>query len=212
MGTGKTTSKVPRVVTMPTGIAAFGPYVTTPEQFHSRLRNPALWLQECQSLLRAGRVLLKQVAQDASTTPGVIRASVHQPCAMLGAMAVENALKAVIAQGLYVGAAPHPTGQGIPRPLKQHKLEKLAATAGVAPATDDERMLLTSGEDIITHVGRYPTAMTANSTKTFWSIEPAGIIAAAEGLCLSAVGMVTIIKKPDGEAFGLDDFRMSIEP
>jgi hypothetical protein len=132
------------------------------------------WLHSGASLLRSALALQRQDMADTSDmlapTPGRPRAIVSEPAYMLAAMAVECALKAVIAAKQRVtigGKLSH----------KRHNLEELARAAGMAANDDSEKDALREGEGFITS-GRYHVGVDAAKTRTAAFINQANLIEA----------------------------------
>ena len=124
------------------------------------IREPRNWLLKGAASLRAARVLRRQIG--AANDP--YSADLANVMVMLAAIAVENALKAIIVSGAAgVGA---PTG-AFPTAIKGHDLAKLAATATATdpvkvnvPSDADEKDAIEHGSFYTKTGGRYHSSLT----------------------------------------------------
>jgi hypothetical protein len=108
--------------------------------------------------------------------------------AFLGALAVENALKALIlARIAHLRAGSETPLTKLPKGITGHDLGDLARKAGLVTCDAGELQILEAGEHIIAGCGRYPTMTKAEETPSRISMNPQGAFDACERLCLRCV-------------------------
>jgi hypothetical protein len=142
-------------------------------------RKGMLWLMYGASLLRASHVLKKQDAEDALRRGPGSPVAVTFQAIMLAAMAVENALKAVLSEmGKITVRRTNKSAAKLEFPCGGHNLKDLATHAGVAVAPGDkhEEDALEHGEIFIATVGRYPLAIEAEKQVTGGGMRPPQLV------------------------------------
>lgn len=112
--------------------------------------------------------------------PGSRDDVVHQ-AVFLAALAVENGLKAVIAEGLPL-VLPAPPSGVLPAELRGHDLVDLSQRASVAASDDQEGEALKRGENYIEWLGRYPSTIAHDEHHTRAAIDVGAMFSAYERL------------------------------
>lgn len=165
--------------------------------FDRDVRSGDNWVRTGASLLRAARAVMRQVqldfiqhmSPDFNVQPGSRDGVVHQAI-FLAALAVENGLKAVIAEGL-PAARPSPPSGKLPNELGRngHDLVDLASPkrADVVPADDHEREALKRGQNYIEWLGRYPSSPAHDEQHTRAAVDVGAMFSAYERLFFRCV-------------------------
>jgi hypothetical protein len=159
------------------------------ETFDRDVRSGDNWVREGASLLRAARAVMRQVYLDYlqrmedpgdERRPGS-RSDIVNQAIFLAALAVENGLKAVIAEGM-PGALPIPPSGALPNELRGHDLVDLASTgrAGMAPVDEHEKEALKRGQSYIEWLGRYPATAAHDEHHTRAAVNVNAIFSAYE--------------------------------
>lgn len=169
----------------------------TPQKLFKAAQSPTMWLSLAHGLAQAGEAILREQESAARAYEDAVKAAGerlertgekrteieaeapnYRSAHLLYAFALENALK-----GLVVAKDPSLTTRLKLAPvLKSHRLNELAARAGIATSAEEESTL-TSLTHIAEWAGRYPVALDMNQQGAFayWGELPA-FHAVARGL------------------------------
>jgi hypothetical protein len=175
----------------PGDAANFSDEHVEPALFDRDVRSGDNWVRKGASLLRAARAVMRQAELDyvqridavqRDSRPGSRDDVVHQAI-FLAALAVENGLKAVIAEGLPTVLPTPPSGK-LPKELQGHDLVDLAspARAAVAVTNEHEREALKRGENYIEWLGRYPSTIAHDEHHTRAAVDVGAMFSAYERL------------------------------
>jgi hypothetical protein len=195
-------TKLPKTGSLDTAMADVEPGMAAnfsdehiePAVFDQDVRSGDNWVRKGSSLLRAARAVMRQVYLDyiqrmdalQDSRPGVRDEVVHQAI-FLAALAVENGLKAVIAEEMQVVP---PTRPGVlPEELRGHDLLDLASAqrADMAPVDEHEREALKRGQNYIEWLGRYPSTAAHDEHHTRAAVDVNAMFAAYERLFFRCV-------------------------
>jgi hypothetical protein len=130
---------------------------TPPPTFQFLAGKGMLWLMYGAGLLRSAHVLAKQDAKDEPRRRRAVFPGVALQVAMLAAMALEDAIKAVLAEKSQI------TIKNDALEFKGHDVKKLASDAGIkaTPGDKAEKYALENASLFIATIGRYPLAKSA---------------------------------------------------
>jgi hypothetical protein len=183
----------------------FGTEHISAAEFDAYITRPTPWLESGAALLRAAKALRRQYRIDAAHEQRVAETAkeffkkqskpepifvdgpryrtINAQVAFLGCLAVENALKALIAARTLAAHGNPSTGK-LPKVLKSHDLQDLASAANAKlPAQDDhEREVLEEGDRVIEYIGRYPSPLEASEFPVGFACEPNRVLDACERL------------------------------
>jgi hypothetical protein len=199
----------------------FGPEHIPAQFFEMTNEQPSTWLDSGSGLLRASRAVARQSAIDNGAlkawfampdaerdpTPPV-RAHVEMQAAFLGALSVENGLKALIAANLMAAGPSSATpANKLWVDFLGHDLVDLAGRALFVTGDSAENEALAAGQYIIEGFGRYATLVKADRTPTTYSMKPGALFDAYDRLFFQCVTWVARVLHPRvGHGKTVDDF------
>jgi hypothetical protein len=150
--------------------------------FANLAKRGLFWIDAGASLLRSSDALMRQAEADATRftvgarTPPPRRSAVALQAIMLAAMALENALKSILAE---TGRITHDAKTGkLLFGCGGHDVKALAALVSITPTDKAEQHALEHGERFITSVGRYPLAITPDKQSRASGMSPPRLVEA----------------------------------
>jgi hypothetical protein len=169
-------------------------YVDT-ATFDRDVRSSDNWTRVGESLMRAARAVMRQAHLDATRPHAEVDnegrgALVVNQAIFLAAFALENALKAVIAERHHQALQGVSPGK-LPSELSDHDLDDLASTdrANIVPADNHEREALKRGQNYTEWLGRYATPVSHRQHHSRAAVDVLPLLAAYErlfGRCIEA--------------------------